>query len=388
MEHTKYITALNGLRGFAFLNVLIEHNFISIISTATGQPAVTLFFVLSGYLLSLQLYSKLMNSDSMGLPSYFIRRFFRIYPLYLLALLFDLCIRRIDFDLFIKLVVLNDIYKQYWTIFEETKAYLLIPLFVWLLYIIKSTLAKTIVISTSIALFVIWYLVFTFSPYQQSLSYFHTDYITYLAKNVGFLYFLPMFCIGVFGGITNYHLSRSNITLSNSGFTCLLLAMSHVLFLACLGIYALIIWKLPVFNFDRDNLNIFFALGYTALCILLSQEGENFFKSLMESKVFQFFGDISYPGYLFHLSLNYLFVNYIGLQPVDNIILFTIITIPSILLLSYFLHITIENFFINVSKTLCVSSNKPVEEIKADYGTINVNDTTTESLLNTTINKA
>lgn len=92
-----YIKELDGVRGIAALMVMCFHFFQSIQITSTdhllnllqkitvfGQTGVTLFFVLSGFLITRILY------DSKGSDSYFstfyIRRSLRIFPLYYLFL--------------------------------------------------------------------------------------------------------------------------------------------------------------------------------------------------------------------------------------------------------------------------------------------------------------
>jgi peptidoglycan/LPS O-acetylase OafA/YrhL len=186
--------------------------------------------------------------------------------------------------------------------------------------------------------------VFTFTQYKQSLSHFHDADRTYITKNISFLYFFPMFCLGIFAGIIYYHISEANYNLSNrsTGLLCLFFAISHILFLACTS-YTL----RYLFSLSTGITFILFLLCYVVLCILLSDCSENFFQVPNGNELFHFFGDISYPGYLFHLSLNYFFMTRLDLQPYDNIILFTLITIPDILLLSYILHVTLEKFFID-----------------------------------------
>jgi peptidoglycan/LPS O-acetylase OafA/YrhL len=357
----RYMPALNGLRGFAFLNVLIEHNFVYIKSIGIAQPAVTLFFVLSGYLLSSQLYSKLMKTGKMSIVNYTIRRFFRIYPCYLLTLLLDYCTGRIDSDKFILLIFLSDNFKQFWTIFYETRAYIVIPILVYIIYCLRNTAFKLIFIGISVVAFSLWFASFTFTTESKniiSITSFLTSNLDYFTKNIGLLYFLPMFCLGVFAGVINYHRTISKIQLNNSyvGLISLILAMSHILYLGFSGVHLLIYSKKISFQFDRDNLNFYFSIGYSIVVILLSAEGSNFFKKVMESKLFLFLGDISYPGYLFHLSLNYVIIKIFSVNPVNNILVFTCITVPLIIIFSYLVHITVENYFIRKTKNMCINS--------------------------------
>lgn len=51
-----------------------------------GWTGVDLFFVLSGYLIASQLFEKTRNNKRLSLPEFFIKRFFRIIPAYLVIL--------------------------------------------------------------------------------------------------------------------------------------------------------------------------------------------------------------------------------------------------------------------------------------------------------------
>src|ERR1700676_2157539 len=84
------IPALDGWRGVAILLVLFDHAQAALIGSyyqpwmQTGQHGVTIFFVLSGYLIT----SKLLQGP-IDLKSFYVRRFFRLMPVawaYLAAL--------------------------------------------------------------------------------------------------------------------------------------------------------------------------------------------------------------------------------------------------------------------------------------------------------------
>ena len=77
----KRITALDGWRGIAILLVLVDHVQDSLFHgypwqwTRTGQHGVTIFFVLSGFLIT----SRLLHGP-IHLRDFYIRRFFRLMP--------------------------------------------------------------------------------------------------------------------------------------------------------------------------------------------------------------------------------------------------------------------------------------------------------------------
>ncbi len=75
-----YYPALDGLRGFAILGVLLQHNFSFLPVPRFGWVGVDLFFVLSGFLITEILLKT--KDEKHFLPNFYIRRILRIFPLY------------------------------------------------------------------------------------------------------------------------------------------------------------------------------------------------------------------------------------------------------------------------------------------------------------------
>lgn len=93
LETVSRIPTLDGWRGIAILLVLIDHTQLLLFHgpyrdhwwLLCGQHGVTLFFVLSGYLIT----GRLLKDERIDLKNFYIRRFFRLMPcawLYLLSL--------------------------------------------------------------------------------------------------------------------------------------------------------------------------------------------------------------------------------------------------------------------------------------------------------------
>ncbi len=84
MPRDNRIPTLDGWRGIAILMVLSEHFVIGFVKhrffgsefLQLGQHGVTVFFVLSGYLIT----SSLLAQERINLRSFYIRRFFRLMP--------------------------------------------------------------------------------------------------------------------------------------------------------------------------------------------------------------------------------------------------------------------------------------------------------------------
>jgi peptidoglycan/LPS O-acetylase OafA/YrhL len=87
VKATPHDDFLDGLRGLAILMVVVAHGpVINVFLPNVGRAGVYLFFVLSAFLLSRQLYNSGIRSAT--LTRYFVARVFRIYPLVVSVILF------------------------------------------------------------------------------------------------------------------------------------------------------------------------------------------------------------------------------------------------------------------------------------------------------------
>lgn len=85
---TKYFGALDGLRCLSILMVIGFHcNLTCTNFFRTGQYGVSLFFVISGFLITTLLLREQGMSGTISLKHFYIRRTLRIFPLYYAALL-------------------------------------------------------------------------------------------------------------------------------------------------------------------------------------------------------------------------------------------------------------------------------------------------------------
>ncbi len=145
------VDAFDGLRALAALGVYYCHSGNDIVIppiVIRGHTGVHLFFVLSGYLL----FSPFLKSLIEGTPApstgrFYLRRFLRIYPPYLVALVLFTLIRfaahlkppglkNIASHLFLLFNYFdrNDFFSinaAFWTLAIEAQFYLLLPLVVW-----------------------------------------------------------------------------------------------------------------------------------------------------------------------------------------------------------------------------------------------------------------
>ena len=104
MKHPVYFPNLNGLRFIAAMMVIIHHiesmksifKWSSNIDNATiflfGKMGVILFFVLSGFLITYLLLNEEKNNSTISIKQFYLRRIFRIWPLYFLIIILSLFI--------------------------------------------------------------------------------------------------------------------------------------------------------------------------------------------------------------------------------------------------------------------------------------------------------
>jgi peptidoglycan/LPS O-acetylase OafA/YrhL len=96
MAGFKYLKGLNSLRFFAAFFVIISHANISLIKLGIyqsgnwaflnrGEDAVNFFFTLSGFLITYLLLLEIKETGSVAIKEFYLRRIFRIWPLYFLV---------------------------------------------------------------------------------------------------------------------------------------------------------------------------------------------------------------------------------------------------------------------------------------------------------------
>ena len=96
MADFKYLKGLNTLRFFAAFFVIISHGNISLIKLGIygtgnwpflnrGEDAVNFFFTLSGFLITYLLLLEIKKTGTISIKQFYLRRVFRIWPLYFLV---------------------------------------------------------------------------------------------------------------------------------------------------------------------------------------------------------------------------------------------------------------------------------------------------------------
>jgi peptidoglycan/LPS O-acetylase OafA/YrhL len=153
-ETKNKLAGLDTLRAFAILSVFTYHYFVFFDHPEWlekigkfGWTGVDLFFVLSGYLISLQLFKQYNSFQKIDLKSFYIKRVCRILPafLFIISLYFLFPIVRekealaplwkyLTFTQNLQLNVLhNGTFSHAWSLCVEEQFYLIFPLFFLLL---------------------------------------------------------------------------------------------------------------------------------------------------------------------------------------------------------------------------------------------------------------
>ena len=150
----QYLENIDVLRGWAILLVFVFHAWgisgggeskisgsFLLAYIEAGRTGVTLFFVLSGFLLSLPWFVAI-NSPShsaISLKNYYLARFLRIVPLYYLAVLIA-CLLTGEWQVGLQAALFQFVAFEmfpfsvvWWTLATEMQFYLILPLIMWLL---------------------------------------------------------------------------------------------------------------------------------------------------------------------------------------------------------------------------------------------------------------
>lgn len=320
-----HFKSLDGLRGIAVLLVLLSHSsnmglmFLPFLNfSGMGKIGVYLFFVLSAYLLDRQIALAFINqrSSKKFWLNYFLRRFLRIYPLFLISviltsILFSLGLHQmVDKPLDIPMhMVLMKGESIFWSIPVEFKYYFLSPLIMWfcnrvLKWKAIAVLALFLALTTASVL---------------------VEYITDLPL-ISTFRFLPIFLVGtvisIFELIRQEHFRKF---LSGRNFD-LIGALAALLILISIPFYFKKIFGFGLFFHDP-----IFYLPYAGLwgIILLSAKyGQGIIRRFMELRFLRFIGTISFSMYLFHLQILYLVrIDELGIPPNLQVYAFFLLSI-------------------------------------------------------------
>lgn len=325
--NSRYIIQLDGLRFFAVLMVMIAHWLQwqwtnPVLTKIPFVHGVTLFFVLSGFLITkilLENRDKYNNSDQNKLylvKNFYVRRFIRIFPIYYLLifglLLFDYKNTR---ELFPWLITytsniyqsIHNIYvgdfNHFWSLAVEEQFYMFWPFII--LFIKPKNTFITIISAIIIALVIRTYL------YVYVGKWMATSYFTLSCMHALGLGALLAFIL--------LYKPKIEKALSNP----IWLYTTFALYICSLFLHNLfdVAWYREIFD------DFFFAILAAFIILRASKNGfTGLVKLILENKFVVYSGKISYGLYVFHLfipALFYYLASIIGLS-INNKYLFFI----------------------------------------------------------------
>lgn len=299
-----HFRALDGLRGMAVLLVILSHASLDKIYampgadfSGMGKPGVFLFFVLSAYLLDRQIIVGFVNgkANARFWANYFLRRFMRIFPLYIIALLaFYVCYKAGIKSSWIKDVptiwrhlTLQEGLGIFWSIAVEFKYYFISPLIMaFCHYVLKwnlKTVTAFLVVLMGISIFL-----------QEKYKY---DEITLVR-------YLPVFLVGTLISIYEVLLEKKrdlkifkSKIFEYAGLICVVLIIISIP-----SVYGHLFMK-PGEKYPLSDSIFYLPYSIVWSVILLAAKYGSFhvLKRFFEITALRFLGIVSFSAYLFHI---------------------------------------------------------------------------------------
>lgn len=289
----KFIPALDGVRGLAILLVLVFHWFPSgegINIFPNGPIGVTLFFVLSGYLITHILFNKNHLNFSLYIKNFLARRALRIFPIYYLLLVLILFLKKWNIEISTDLYTnpfpyflyyynhylewtgnWSDSLSPNWSLSVEEQFYLIWPLFIYFIRTKK------------------W--IFPFILAVIFLGILFRYFFIFQENGIGVIMLTCIDCFA-WGSLLAY-IQKEKIEIKN--------------FLNYSLIPVLIIWIwICLRGLEKDLFSILFFRTSTAILainLIFQVQNNHFWEKIMSFKVLQFIGKISYGLYLYHIAI-------------------------------------------------------------------------------------
>ncbi|WP_419884826.1 acyltransferase family protein [Paenibacillus sp. B-A-8] len=369
MNHTNRIESLDALRGISSLIVVIFHcllsfnifyyanyhlefsnTFVEILTISplhtfwAGNEAVLLFFVLSGFVLTIPF----MGDRPPIYHVYIVRRFFRIYMPYIVVMILSVVLvtlfagvkdvdglsstyeNRWDHAVSLKAIVAYflmldtdtaNVNGVVWSLFHEMRISIVFPLF--LVIILKYRFIKALLISLCLNL------AFYLALHLASTMLGDNSITGIMGGFKDSVYYCTFFIFGAF--LSKYRENLSSLkTMSNIkklGLICLALILIN-----CRWIY-------PVFNVQNKILQDFVSvLGILLLFVFILTSGTT--SKFLTKKPLLWLGKVSYSLYLIHIPVMMLTTIFLGkIMPIEIAFIFVpILSLP----VAHFTHKYIE----------------------------------------------
>lgn len=333
------VSALIHIPSLAFEKVPFPFSIFYKVGFRGADVGVALFFLISGFVIPFSLlhYTKIQFG---------IARLFRIWPTYILGLVVTLVALKVSTSYYhtqwpytmehilLQMLLLRDIAwlpsidGVSWTLEIEIKFYLLSAL---LLMTIYKKMQYFYLLLIAIISFVILY----------SLGEVYNDVATRAYQLVYVFQMSIIFITFMFIGVLfNFH-HRKGISSKKLMFSVLFLFILFVLD-----------WKLSLI----DSMNITTVLNYL-LALSIFGIMYIFRFNIKANKILDFFADISYPLYIVHPIVGYIFMRiFLDKYPKEKIMA-VIIAFSLSVVLAYIIHLTVEKNSISMAKKMIKNIN-------------------------------
>jgi len=356
-----YFPNLDGLRGIAVSLVVAWHielhkplfGFKQFFFNDIGFIGVTIFFILSGFLITYTLINEKTAKQKINFKAFYIRRVLRIWPLYLTTLLFFFVIypRGMDTGTFamcllflpnlaLMLGKLNIFTQQIWSIGVEEQFYLLLPQF----FRIKSKRA------TLVALVILTMLITVTKQLCLSMGDHH--FFAVLGQYLYFFRIDQLLLGGIGAMVLYYHVNADSQKKQRINLSILFSKMAQILFWTYFLGHMLF----------GDNLYGIFKnsslFAFVTVLIVINLSVNTSIVNL-NNALFRYLGKTSYGIYLLHnlilVSVFTIMQSYIGAL---NPILVNLIAYPCIFALSVWVaglsYRYFESYFLNLKARFTV----------------------------------
>lgn len=292
-----------------------------------GDLGVDIFFVLSAFLLSTQLFKELKTSETLNVKWFYARRFLRIYPLYIAILLLYMAGKGFTPHVFGNLLAYNNVINLKetvipwtWSLTVEIQFYLIAP---WLIYFLTSFKRLLFVVLASVVLSVVWMSYFLLThpvlANQSVLDVMVANDKATILYYLQFLYVVPparvgSFVVGVALAWLLVHKKHQagKVFASKRGRALVVIALLVALFVASSDVYlpveaySSIGYGIYKINFISGRLVFSIAIGVVLLATVTQER--HWLKTLLSSPVWYPVARVSYSMYLFHPFM--LFLSY------------------------------------------------------------------------------
>ena len=302
----KYRPDIDGLRAVAIILVIFYHFFPSYVPS--GFIGVDIFFVISGYLISKNIFNNL-KKNKFSFLDFYRRRIRRIFPSLIIVLIFSLVLSYAlmlpyEFELFVKHLLYSAIFLYNFILINGFGYFEAETLTKPLLHLWSLSIEEQFYLIWPVTLFFLWKK--RNANYSLYLFFFLSLFLfIFFSKNINNSFYLPYcrFFELIAGSLIAYYeifKSKKNIyRLKITGFIGFLIILTSIYLI--------------------DNNNFFWGLVLLPVAgsslIIFSDKNSFLNKNILSNKFLVFIGLISYPLYLWHWPILSFAIIYQDLWP-------------------------------------------------------------------------